>query len=438
MKVGYVRVSTKTPEQLRSIETQEARLWQAGCDEVLVDIGISGHREKGRKGSKFPDLVDRILSGAAKEVIVPNFDRTNRRLRWGMELMDALEVAGIKLLELDTNTYIDPANSPTDVLMAQIKSAVQENESRVRALKIRAAYAHNRHRGKYSCGQVPFGYRYDRAAPEGQTGVLADREQWPLAVRMVQQIIDLDGNIADWVRRHADQTGRSWTPRGVRYWLLNPILRGNVPHVSGGCPALLSPEQDQQIRVLLDRRAGRRGGAVRRVYPFTGLVRCESCGKALHNTFDQNRTNRHHRLKCLTVGCPRFGSGIREDAVRRHVIALLVAHRHERMALAAIDTSVEPPEAPLLRQQIEGLEHLIGLGTPGLEGLLVEARRQLDIVLTPQGLASSRELLELFADPATVAAGSDEQLFTLFRGLVESIVWGGGLDPSSALRVTLR
>ena len=65
-------------------------------------------------------------------------------------------------------------------------------------------------------------------------------------------------------------------------------------------------------------------------------------------------------------------------------------------------------------------------------------RRQLEIVLTPQGLASSRELLELFADPATVAAGSDEQLFILFRGLVESIVWGGGLDPSSALRVTLR
>ena len=438
MRVGYLRVSTKTPEQLRSAETQEARLWEAGCDEVLVDIGISGHRLEGRKGTKFPDLINRILSGAASEVVVPNFDRTQRRSRYGAELIDALDIAGIRLLELDTNTTIDPSHSPADVLIATIKTAVQENESRVRSLKVKNAYAHNRHRGKYGCGMLPFGYRYDRQAPEGQTGVLPDLEQWPLAVQMVQQLIDLECNASAWIKAHEASTGRSWTARGVRSWLGNPILRGNVPHVPGGCLPLLSSEQDQQIEAMLERRKGRRGGAVRRVYPFTGLVRCDGCGKTLHNTFDQNRTNRHHRLKCLRVSCPRFGSGIREDAVRRHVIALLVAHRREVMALKAMDDSVESPEVVKLKGQIESLEFCIAQGTPGLEGPLGELRRQLDILLSPAGLAASRELLEVFADPATVASGSDEQLYVLFHGLVESITWMGGLDPSSALRVTLR
>lgn len=438
MRVGYLRVSTKTVEQLRSAETQEARLWEAGCSEVLVDIGISGHREAGRKGTKFPELIERILSGVATEVVVPNFDRTQRRSKYGAELIDALDIAGIKLLELDTNTTIDPSNSPADVLIATIKTAVQENESRVRSLKVRNAIAHNRHRGKYGVGMLPFGYRYDRSAPDGHSGVLPDEEQWPLAIRMVHQLIDLECNVSAWLKAHEAETGRSWTTRGVRNWLGNPILRGRVPIIDGACIALLSKEQDEQIKVMLERRKGRRGGAIRRVYPFTGLVRCEGCGKTLHNTFDANRTNRHHRLKCLRVDCSNFGRGIREDAVRRHVIALLAAHRNEAMALRATDHSIELPEVTKLKGQIAGLEMCIAQGTPGLEGPLGELRRQLEILLTPQGLSASRELLEVFADPATVASGSDEQLYVLFQGLVESIVWQGGSDPSCSLRVTLR
>jgi DNA invertase Pin-like site-specific DNA recombinase len=439
VRIGYLRVSTKKDEQLRSAETQEARLWEAGCAEVLLDVGISGHRVAGRKGSRFPELIEKILSGVASEVVVPNFDRTQRRMRWGMELMDALEISNIRLLEVDTNTWIDPANNPTDVLMAQIRSAVQENESRVRAIKVKKAIAANRHRGKYACGMLPFGYRYNRDVPEGETGVVPDGDTWPLAVRMLQQIIDLECNISAWVRAHGSEAGRPWTPRGARAWLDNPVLRGEVMGIKGGCIALMHPHQQEQVADLLRRRAGRRGGGARRCYPFTGLVKCECCGKALHNVFDQNRTNRHHRLKCLTAGCKMFGSGIREDAVRRHMIALLAAHRQQRMAEVAAEPSVQdPPEAYRLRQMVEGMEHLIALGTPGMEVPLAKARQDLEVLLHPQNRASMQEMLELFADPSTLAAGSDEELFVVFGSLIDSMIWMGGHDPVSALRITLR
>jgi DNA invertase Pin-like site-specific DNA recombinase len=437
MRVGYLRVSTGSEDQRRSAETQEARLWAAGCDRVLPDVDISGHREKGRKGSLFPELIELILGGQAEEVVVPNFDRTQRRMRWGMELLDALEIAGIKLLELDSNTWIDPKHNPTDVLMAQIRTAVQENESRVRSLKVKNAIAANRHRGRYTCGMLPFGYRYERPADDGVSGVIPDPERWPLAVRMLQQLVDLECNVSEWVRRHEAGTGRTWTTRGVRCWIGNPILRGVVMGIEGGCIPLIDPPLADRIDEMLARRAGRRGGAANRVYPFTGLVRCEGCGKNLHNTFDQGGSHTH-RLKCLRVGCPYFGRGIREDVVRRHVIALVAAHRAERMAEAAIDESHEPPEAYRIRQLVSHLENAIATGGQLLEPALAQARRDLEVVLTPRGRGDVAEALELFSDLSTVGRASDEQLYVIFHALVEGITWHCGHDPAASLTVLLR
>ena len=437
MRVGYLRVSTGSEEQRRSAETQEARLWQAGCERVLPDVDISGHRVEARKGSLFPELIELILDGKATEVVVPNFDRTQRRMRWGMELLDALEVAGIRLLELDSNTWIDPKHNPTDVLMAQIRTAVQENESRVKSLKVKKAIASNRHRGRYTCGMLPFGYRYDRDAAEGETGVVPDPEEWPLAVRMLQQLVEGECNVSEWVKRHEAGTGRSWTPRGVRAWIGNPILRGVVMGIPGGCIPLINPPLADRIDEMLARRRGRRGRAAHKVYPFTGLVRCEACGKNLHNTFDQGGTHTHW-LKCLRVSCPNFGRSIREDVVRRHVIAMIAAHRAHRMAEAAIDESHEPPEAYRIRQLISHLENAIATGGQLLEPALERARLDLEVVLTPRGRGDVAEALELFSDLSTVGRASDEQLYVVFHALVEAITWHGGHDPAASLTVLLR
>jgi len=421
MRIGYCRVSTKSAEQTASIETQARRLEDHGCDRVLVDHGISGFREGGRKGSTFPELIDLILDRVATEVIVPNFDRTQRRAKWGSQLLDALETTGCRLLELDTGTWLDPANNPTDVLMAQIRSAVQENESRVRRLKVRKALAERRAQGLYASGKVPFGYAHSNGA------VVPHPEQWEAAKRRWQQLESLDFNMAGWIKAHNSPL----TPRGVKAWVVNPTLRGKVKNRPAmACPALITPEQWAHAEQCLRVRSFARGvGLKRRVHLFTGLVACDACWKNLHTTHERSIA----RLKCKNRVCARFGQGLRVSVVRERVIAALVKRSNEMASIAAEADQVDSPEALQLKVEIATLEQVAHL--PGVAGLIEQQKAQL-AAMSAQSAGPRLELLsDLFADPATLAMATDEELRPIVIEFVKAIVWPGGLE---SLSVTLR
>lgn len=418
MRIGYCRVSTKSAEQTASVETQAQRLQDCGCERVLVDHGISGFREAGRKGSCFPELIDLILDGTATEVVVPHFDRTQRRLRWGMELLDALENSGVRLLELDTGTWLDPANNPTDVLMAQIRTAVQENESRVRRLKVRKALAARRARGEYPTGKLPFGY----AVEAGR--IVQHPENWELAQQRWQQLEAMAFNLTGWIKA----SGVSMTPRGVKAWVMNPILRGEVrnrPDLS--TPPLITAAQWAAAERALALRSLARGvGGNRQVRLFTGMVRCDACGKNLHTTTDR----RTWRLKCLHRLCERYGRGIRVDVVRAAVIAAL-ARQH--LALAAAATA--PEESPEALRIREAIAHLERADVPGVEVLIEQQKAQLARLQRQPSDEQLRLLDELFADPRTLELATDEELRAVMLEFVASISWPGGWE---SLTITLR
>lgn len=421
MKVGYCRVSTKSAEQSASIEAQAQRLVDYGCDRVLIDHGISGFREKGRRGSAFPELIDLILSGVASEVIVSNFDRTQRRAKWGAQLLDALETTGCRLLELDTGAWLDPANNPADVLMAQIRSAVQENESRTRRLKVRKALAERRAQGLYACGKLPFGYTHH----QGQ--VLPHPEHWELAKERWRQLEGMGFNLAGWIKRYDQPI----TPRGLKTWVTNPTLRGTVHRRPGmTCEPLITAEQWSNAQRCLDSRAAARGvGLDRHVHLFTGLVKCEACGKSLHNVRDRAVP----RLKCKTRHCSRYGQGLRVSVVREQVIEAL-ARRHQEMAeMAAVYVQKESPELERLRTEIGTLEQVAHL--PGVSEVLEQQKAQL-AALQEQPTGPNLDLLQsLFRDPSTLALATDDELRPIVIEFVRSIVWLGGLE---SLSLTLR
>lgn len=421
MRIGYCRVSTKSAEQTASVQSQELRLREHGCDRVLVDHGISGFRETGRRGSVFPELIDLILEGTATEVVVPHFDRTQRRLKWGMQLLDALESTGVRLLELDTGTWLDPANNPTDVLMAQIRTAVQENESRVRRLKVRKALAARRARGEYACGRIPFGY----AVENGQ--IVEHPKNWALAQKRWAQLEALDFNFGGWIKQYQEKI----SPRGIKAWVMNPTLRGQVrnrPDMQ--CPALVTSEQWAAAERAMKIRSLHRGvGGTRKVHLFTGLVRCEGCGKNLHTVTER----RNPRLKCFSRLCNFYGRGIGVSVARAKVIDALVKQHVSMAQQAAMDSPRESDEVATLRQEIAHLEEVAHL--PGVPQLIAEQKLRL-AAMKRDTIGPRFELLdELFADPATLALATDEELRPVIIEFVDSIVWPGGLE---SLEVTLR
>lgn len=421
MRVGYCRVSTKSVEQAASIASQEQRLRDAGCQQILVDHGISGFREEGRRGSAFPALIELILEGIATEVVVPNFDRTQRRMRWGAELLDALERSGCRLMELDTGAWLDPANNPADVMMAQLRTVFQENESRVRRLKTRKGLEARRAQGFYASGHVPFGY----AHVAGQ--VVPHPTNWALAQERWAQLVKFDFNLAAWIRHH----GEGITPRGIRAWIDNPTLRGQVNRRPGmSCEPLISPQQWAEAQRCLKARSLARGvGGSREVQLFTGLVRCDACGKNLHTVTDRA----HKRLKCKTRTCQRYGQGLRVSVVRDLVIRALT-EAHEAMAdLASVEVQVVTPEQLELQRKIEALEPFAD--DPDYAALIARQRARL-ATLQRQPAGPDRDLMaELFRDPDVLALATDDRLRAIVLEFVSAIVWPGGLE---SLEITLR
>jgi DNA invertase Pin-like site-specific DNA recombinase len=422
MRIGYCRVSTKSAEQTASIEVQAKRLADYGCDRVLVDHGISGFREGGRKGSTFPELIDLILDRTATEVIVPNFDRTQRRAKWGSQLLDALETTGCRLLELDTGTWLDPANNPTDVLMAQIRSAVQENESRVRRLKVRKALAERRAEGKYASGKVPFGYAHIDGA------VVPHPEEWEAARLWWEQLREVEFNLAGWLKQY----GAEITPRGIKAWIVNSTLRGVVNNRPGmTCkPLITEVEWEEAERYLAARSLARGVGLDRQIHLFTGLVKCDACGKSLHNVRDRAVA----RLKCKSRHCSRYGRGIAVGEVKRRTLQTL-QERVDAMAVIADVSDWEDPVVAALEDEIRRLEDT---GMAAVQPLIDERRQQLNARLSRRSSSRLDELRAVFADPAALAGASDRQLRPVLLEFIERIVWLGGLDGDSAIAVTLR
>jgi DNA invertase Pin-like site-specific DNA recombinase len=414
--VGYCRVSTKSADQTASIQTQAQRLTEAGCGRVLIDHGISGFRESGRKGSTFPELIDLILGGEATQVVVPNFDRTQRRAKWGAQLLDAIEQAGITLLELDTKKVIDPANDPSDVMMLQLRTIFQENDSRWKRIKVRQGLAKRREAGFHASGKVPFGYAHINGR------VVPSPEHWEAARVMFLQLQGMDFNVGGWIRA----TGMPWTPRGVKAWLVNPTLRGQVNRRPGvTCEALINAQEWDDVKRHLSARAMARGVRADRVHLFTGLVKCESCGKSLHNCMSRGVK----RLKCMAPHCQWYGRGIAEQLVRDRVVDALTAAATAMADYVVTRKDAEPPEAVEIRQKVEQLEALAAGGVDGLQKAIGDQMARLRELTAEREVPRWSQLAELFSDRTILEGATDAELRLMVIEYVASIVYQGG--PSS-------
>lgn len=97
-------------------------------------------------------------------------------------------------------------------------------------------------------------------------------------------------------------TGKPWSERSLTIALRNPATKGvrayrplmpdgrrsPTPEVvtRGNWKAILSKKQWTQVNEVLDARRATfttnpEGGSVKRVHPFTGLIRCARCGNAM-------------------------------------------------------------------------------------------------------------------------------------------------------------
>jgi len=412
VKLGYARVSTSSSAQDISIDEQRRDLLAHGCDEVIVERRSAF---KGRR-PEWDRLWALVGSGNVTEVVVVDQSRLSRSGD-DMQFLQMCGIHGVTVRQLIGGVI--EVDSYGGFVAAGVISLINQADSRLKAAKVRDGIRRRREQGHYACGKLPFGYALvdGRPAPHPQHFEEA-REMW-------LQLLDMELNVSGWIRR----TKMPWTVRGVWAWIRNPMLRGCVRGQWNAVEPVITWQEWERAKSMMVVRRGLRGSAAHRVHLFTGLVRCEQCGKALHTVRDRA----YDRLQCRTRHCDWYGRTTRVSTVRERVIAELTGLHRELARLHAERDAVETDETRQIRAEVEHLQHVAHL--PGVAALIEQQQAQLK-ALAQQPAGPDLEALEqLLADPKTLEQATDDELRAIVIEFIGTITYLGAPDQ---LRITLR
>jgi len=403
--IGYARVSTERAEQDTSIKGQVAQMQALGCDRVIVERR-SAYKDLRRPG--WEELQALVAAGRVRLVVFGSQQRMSRRGE-DVPFLRMCARLGVKVQLLD-GTPAD-VSEPSGKLLSGVLSLVNEIDSDIKSINIRNGLNRRKAAGHYACGRVPFGYLYNGSQ------VVPHPERFSDARLLWDQLAAMEFNLPGTIRRH----GLDWSARGLSRWINNPILRGMINHKPDQVAPLISWEEWQQARRLIESRQIGGTRAPRVIRPFSGLVRCIGCGKALHYAVAHGKP----RLKCTHLHCKLWGRGLAEWKIKAQVIETLRNAATQMASVAAEAVSVTPDSIdPTKQTQLAQLEALAAQGVPGLEPT-IEALK-LELIAPPQiASANWAGFQSLLSRPGALEVASDEELRVFALEFIDQILYIG-------------
>lgn len=434
--LGYIRVSTGSSAQQISREGQRFQLQEAGCDEIIEDV-LSGSGSVVRPGW------ERLrLMVARGEVAVVRFVDLSRLARDGtdQDLLEECAAAGTEVIDLNGGKWEN--QTVHGLLSSGILSVVNQAQSRMISVKVKDGIERRKRQGFIARGRLPFGYLHQ----DGQA--LKHPEQWPVALRMVEDLLAWEMNWCGAIRAWRDSPepiGREWSPYGLKTWWFNPMLRGGIGEglrrnpreftevAWGVAPVLISPTEWISATRMLERRARVKGlGGKGKSHLFTGMIRCDACGRALAwDTRAQRNPNtpRINRYACKNPNCNRFGNGVRESVIKELVAKALVRRAEEMVRIAWQPEPVNSEARQRLVGQIAQLEALRAQGVEGLDRTVIRLRNELvEMDMPDEPLEEDLTYGLTFRKPSAFIAASDDELRPVVLWFVKQIHYHGGPD----------
>jgi DNA invertase Pin-like site-specific DNA recombinase len=426
VRIGYLRVSTDTSEQLNALENQRSRILGSGVDRLIEDVesGLSQDRPG------YLELLHLIDTRQVQEVVCTRVDRLGRDAAATDALIAVAAKRGVRIHCLDGGT-ID-SETPQGFLLSRMATSMAEMESRMLSMRVRAGYSEGRKRARPLRGKVAWGYRVnaDRSALE------PDPQEFPRAARFLALCKQCDWRMNTALDKW-HTAGLGALPlsscRAVKAWLLNPVLRGGLGYLKQNDntykeivwdthEALLSHSSFVIMeRQLHDNR--RRWGHSAQVKPrlLTGLCVCAGCNRKM--TYAGSRTIAS--VVCKSRECAQRYKSTREQTVREAINSEL-SKRNTQLAQLA---TKENPETLALKAKIAWLK---ALDDPDMAAA-IEIKRERLLALEQQ-VGPDPQLLSVFADPAVWSQLSDEELRELYLALVERVM----VDRQEVETVVLR
>lgn len=457
IKAGLARVSTDKQQYDVALSNQIQRLRSAGCTRIYADIASRSDENRGGVEA----LLLAVKAGEIESVTVTVLDRATGSPALFDRLTKILSQHGVPLHGIDE--AIDIVSEGGE-MVAGIGVVMAKME--VRKIRARSQRGHDsKKRNDRPNAVMPFGYiardrqyvlddrpylclidgqlELSRADLARDTiAIFRHTQSLTAAIELIHNkygvyarshprsakasksfILDdnIDGSddIAISYPRSDNRSRFSWTHKGLRNWLFNPVLRG---HTSYGTRAALGlddcgrrkfgatlPQDQWDIRrdthpdsallteadyvnfkaiVEINGRARPNtrhwiaGGNLR--YAISGLVYCGECGgKCGANGTKKHKGIIHSYYKCRNAmthkSCPQTQT-VRNDRIEAAIITAITsaATELERLANIGPETSITLPSPELvkLRDQLAGLMALSQ--SPIITGAIDEIRLQIN------------------------------------------------------------
>ena len=328
----YARVSTKSTEQVSSIENQ-TRYYTEKVEktpnwEMLEIYSDDGHTGTDANRENFQRLLSDVMSGKINCVVVKDLSRFARNYSDAGSLIDNLFVQmGVRFISLAENvdSYLNPDSVSS--IIVPITNVMNDQYCYQTSKKIRQVFDYKRRNGQYIGAFAPYGYVKH---PKDKHQLIID----PDAAEIVKLIFSLflkgtsKRAIALYLNEHGVPSPSAyklqkgipvstrgyddpmWGARMIHSILTNPTYTGDlaqgrsrvksykvhevesVPReewveVAGTHESIIDYETFDKVQALLQRdtRTSPKG---REVHLFSGFLKCADCGRAITRSVGNN------------------------------------------------------------------------------------------------------------------------------------------------------
>jgi DNA invertase Pin-like site-specific DNA recombinase len=242
------------------------------------DTPASKENYKPRPG--YEALLEAVRSNAAEVLIATEVARIFRRVLEALEFIELASGTTLRWIEI-TNGKVYDLRTAAGVaeLIAEVNKAAFETGNLSERVK-RATRAKAKE-GRFHGGMRPYGYEKD--------GVTVRADEAMVIRECIQRI--LDGQPIKTIVRILNQrgtptcNGKRWTPSKLKAIVTSPRIVGIRTHLGeeypAVWPALVSREDWEQARLLVQDTSRRTGQKRARKYLFTGFIFCGVCEKPL-------------------------------------------------------------------------------------------------------------------------------------------------------------
>ncbi|MDB9454659.1 fdxN element excision recombinase XisF [Dolichospermum circinale] len=287
MKIGYTRVSTREQAQDSSaLDQQTHRIKSAGATVIFCDV------ESGKSFTRkeFKKMIALCNEGRVSELIITRIDRLGRSVIGIHQTIEALQKLNIKINVLDSP--VDPSSAYGWYSINQM-AGLAELESRMLSERINNGMEYFRLMKKAS-PRPPFGYARVNEKYEPDLEEFNNTSKWAIAQQAIKFFLNNGTlrSLSQYLLEHEVKI----TPSGLRYWLLNPCLRGHTVYGSRGnidrpekwticenthTPLISNLEYHKILKILETNKIKHCYGNDKKDkerYPLSGQIICANCG----------------------------------------------------------------------------------------------------------------------------------------------------------------